>query len=196
MSDHDETTSDARAPILAVDMDETIIMPDTEEIVPGAKEALLALRKLGWKIIIWTCRQKADKSVPPILSRYGIPYDAINENLPEADGDSRKIIFDAVVDNKNVDLTKGWQHVVKELQLRRKGWQKRGLTKATIYGLDTVTGESRVLSEYTLDSKGRAVLSKGIDLELDTEVSQDQGQEFLNSLAKTLNTSYTWTEVE
>ena len=124
-----ESTEGERAPILAVDLDETIIQSDTEELVPGARDALLALRKLGWKIIIWTCRGDIETHVPEILKRHSIPFDAINENLPGLKDKSRKITFDAIVDNKNVDLEDGWEKVVEELETRRKGWRDRGITK-------------------------------------------------------------------
>jgi hypothetical protein len=123
------TTDEPRAPILAVDLDETIIDSETEELIPGAKAAILALKKLGWRIIIWTARGDAEKFVPEILGRYGIPFDAVNANLPEMKDKSRKIVFDAVVDNKNVDFGDGWEAVVRELEKRRTGWKHKGLTK-------------------------------------------------------------------
>lgn len=122
-------SSDPREPILAVDLDETIIQPDTEELIPGAKDALLALRKLGWKIVIWTARGDSDTFVPKVLGRHGIPYDAVNSNLPGIKDKSRKIVFDAMVDNKNVDFGMGWEKIVRELEKRRLGWRDKGMTK-------------------------------------------------------------------
>jgi predicted mannosyl-3-phosphoglycerate phosphatase (HAD superfamily) len=135
------TSTEERAPILAVDLDETIIQSDTEELVPGAKPALLALKKLGWKIIIWTARGDAEKFVPEIMGRYGLPFDAVNENLSGIKDKSRKIVFDAMVDNKNVDFTDGWEAVVHELEKRRVGWKHKGITKT----LDPVSKTERVL---------------------------------------------------
>lgn len=123
------SSSEERAPILAVDLDETVIQSDTEELIPGAKDALIALKKLGWKIIIWTARGDAAKFVPEVLRRHGIPYDAVNENLPGIKDKSRKIVFDAIVDNKNVDFGEGWESIIRELEKRRKGWQHKGITK-------------------------------------------------------------------
>ena len=124
-----ESSSDPRDPILAIDLDETIIQPDTEELIPGAKDAIIKLKQLGWKIIIWTARGDSETFVPKVLSRHGIPYDAVNENLPGVKDKSRKIKFDAIVDNKNVDFSIGWDKIVFELEKRRLGWKDKGMTK-------------------------------------------------------------------
>ena len=202
MPHEEETTttssSDARPPILAVDMDETLIQSDTEELMPGARDALLALRDLGWKIVIWTCRTDIDKHVPEILDRHGIPYDAINENLPGVHSESRKIVFDAVVDNKNVDFKRGWDSVVKELEKRRKGWRKKGLTKATVYSIDPRTGDRTVVQEWELDKTGIATLRKGDAHaleEFDLDVLPDKGVLFLKNLQESIQHTYLFVEV-
>jgi len=148
------TTDEPRSPILAVDLDETIIQSDTEELVPGAKVALIALKKLGWNIIIWTARGDAEKFVPEVLGRYGIPFDAVNANLPDMKDKSRKIVFDAVVDNKNVDFGDGWESVVRELEKRRKGWKHKGVTKIfdPISGVEKSVDLDKELEEEFKDS--------------------------------------------
>jgi hypothetical protein len=148
-TDSSSTTSDSsdpREPILAIDLDETIIQPDTEELIPGAKDAILLLKMLGWKIIIWTARGDGDSFVPKVLGRHGIPYDAINENLPGIKDKSRKIVFDAIVDNKNVDFNSGWEEIVRELEKRRLGWRDKGMTKM----LDPI---SKVEKEFTMSAE-------------------------------------------
>ena len=206
MSHEEETTtttttssssSDDRPPILAVDMDETIIQSDTEELIPGVEAALKKLHDDGWKIIIWTCRGDAEEFVPRVLGRYGIPYDAINSNLPGIKDKSRKIIFDAIVDNKNVDFGDGWEAVVEELEIRRKGWQSQGITKATIYSIDPRTGSEEIVQEWSLDSAGHAVLSEGdlesLELELDT--CPEDGEEFLKAISRSVNNTYLFSSV-
>jgi hypothetical protein len=135
------SSSGERAPILAVDLDETVIQSDTEELIPGAKDALLKLKSLGWKIIIWTARGDAESFVPRIMKRHGLPFDAVNANLPGIKDKSRKIMFDAIVDNKNVDFGDGWESIVRELEVRRRGWRHQGITKS----LDPVTKKEVVL---------------------------------------------------
>jgi hypothetical protein len=140
------TSDDAREPILAIDLDETIIESDTEELIPGAKDAILALKKLGWKIIIWTARGDSDTYVPEVLKRHGIPFDAVNTNLPGIKDKSRKIVFDALVDNKNVDFGQGWESIVRDLEKRRQGWRHKGLTKV----FDPI---SRIEKDVVLDKE-------------------------------------------
>lgn len=196
-TDTTTTSSEGRSPVLAVDLDETVIQSDTEELIPGARDALLALRKLGWKIIIWTARGDVDTHVPEILERHGIPYDAINANLPGIDDKSRKIHFDAVVDNKNVDLNDGWESVVEELEHRREGWKDKGITKATVFRVDPTTGESSILAEWGLNTDGCAVLLKGdedlVDFEFDA--SPEDGEEFLKEVERSVNNTYLFAEV-
>jgi len=191
------SSSEGRPPILAVDLDETIIQSDTEELVPGARDALLALRKLGWKIVIWTARGDVDTHVPEVLERHGIPFDAINDNLPGVGDKSRKIHFDAVVDNKNVDLDDGWEAVVEELEHRRKGWKDQGITKATIFRMDPATNEMAVLQEWGLDKDGCAVLLKGDEdvVEMDFDASPVDGEEFLKEVERSVNNTYLFAEV-
>ena len=91
----EETTStETRPPILAVDLDGTIIDEDTEELIPGALDALRKLQKIGWKIVIWTARGDAPDYVPKLVKRLGIPCDDINENIKGLADKSRKIYFD------------------------------------------------------------------------------------------------------
>lgn len=196
-TDTTTSSSDERAPVLAVDLDETIIQSDTEELVPGARDALLALRKLGWKIIIWTARGDVDTHVPEILERHGIPYDAVNSNLPGVGDKSRKIHFDAVVDNKNVDLNDGWEAAVEELEHRRKGWRDKGVTKASVFQVDPVTGKTEVVQEWGLSEDGCAVLLKGDEdvVEFSFDASLEDGEEFLKAIGRSVNSTYLFAEV-
>lgn len=203
-SDEESTTTDTtttssssgpRPPILAVDLDETIIQSDTQEVIPGAVDALRKLKELGWDIIIWTCRGDTDTNVPEILERHGVPYDAINDNLPYVNGHSRKIVFDAVVDNKNVDFHDGWESVVRELEKRREGWQDKEITKATIHQLDPLTNEVTIVQEWGLDDDGRAILLSGDPDFLELDIDPDDGVNFLKEAERSVNNTYVWAEV-
>ena len=191
-SDTTDSSSEARPPILAVDMDETIIQSDTEELIPGARDALLALRELGWKIIVWTCRGDISGHTREILERHDIPYDAINENLKGLKHESRKIIFDAVVDNKNVDFGNGWESIVRELETRREGWRSKGITKAIITKINPETKQSEIVHIWKLQKNGGVILEKGSidDLEIDVDVSPKDGLLFLKALEESYNTSF------
>ena len=191
------SSSERRPPILAVDMDETIIQSDTEELIPGARDALLALQKLGWQIVIWTCRGDVGGHTKDILDRHGIPYDAINENIDGIKDKSRKIVFDAVVDNKNVDFNDGWEAIVGELETRRKGWIDQGITKAYICEINTITGEEEIVQEWSLDGNGCAILTSGDEeaVELDLDVSIRNGVEFLKSIERSVSGTYLFARV-
>lgn len=196
--DDDDTTtssssSEPRPPILAVDLDETIIQSDTEELVPGAKEALQYLKDNGWLIVIWTCRGDIDTHVPQILKRHGIPYDAINTNVLGIKDKSRKISFDAIVDNKNVDFGDGWESIVRELEKRRAGWQRKDITKAFVYRLNPTDSTESIIQEWALNSAGEAVLTKGEFEEFEYEESPCNGKAFLKSLENAVGGVYTWT---
>lgn len=62
--------------------------------------------------------------------RYGLEFDAVNENLPEIieehGGDCRKVYYDALIDDKNVDKRKyglpfrAGRVIVDESEPRRK----------------------------------------------------------------------------
>jgi hypothetical protein len=192
----DSTSESARPPVLAVDLDGTVIDPETEELIPGAKDALLMLHKLGWKIVIWTARGNAAEYVPHIMNRHGLPYDAVNENLEGDDDKSRKIQFDAVVDNKNIDLADGWEEAVRELEHRRKGWRHQKVTKVQVMQLDPMTGEASVEQIWGLNEKGHAVLLGGAFLEkgiVEIAVPVENGKDFLAELLKT-NGTFVWAE--
>lgn len=187
--------TDERPPILAVDLDGTIIDEKTEELIPGAKDALVKLHENGWKIVIWTARGDAETYVPKVLSRHGIPYDAVNSNLPGIEDKSRKIYFDAIVDNKNVDFGQDWESVVGDLEHRRDGWKNVGVTKANIYQVDPVDGKTAVVQKWELDGKGRAVLVAKDGSEVVKDRVVEDGRGFLRSLVEENYGTYRWAEL-
>lgn len=193
-----------RPPVLAVDLDGTIINPHTEELIPGARESLIRLKKDGWKIVIWTARDDAHEYVPEILQRLGVPFDAVNDNVGEVASKSRKIFFDAIVDDKNVSFDNGWDGVVRDLEDRRKDWQHAGITKegmkVRILRMDPMTGDVREERVYGLDKSGKAILLEGVEnpdsveKELVAGGATNKGAEFLQTLLDSVNTSFVWAE--
>lgn len=122
---------DAREPTVGVDYDLTLVDGDGKPL-PGAKAAMDALKKTGWKIIVWTARTDLP-NVEETLRREKIPFDHVNEN-PEADAGehSRKIFADAFVDDKGVEFTGDWGRVIAELERRRALWRLSGETKSKV----------------------------------------------------------------
>ena len=74
-------------------------------------EHLKTRRSQGNKIILWTCRtgERLQEAVE-WCRRYGLEFDAVNENLPEMvekyGSNPRKIHADCYIDDKNVDKRK------------------------------------------------------------------------------------------
>jgi nitrogen fixation protein len=187
---------------VAVDLDETIINSRNETLIPGALDALLSLKKDGWKIVIWTARADSQTHVPEILKRLGIPYDTINEDVDGVTDRSRKIFFDAVVDDKNVNLKDGWDSVLEDLAKRREGLRNDGVTKSaekvSIIRMSPVTGDTHTQCVFGLDKSGKAVLLEGglgsIEKEMIGNISPDSGAEFLKAIMENVNTSFFWAE--
>lgn len=92
--------------VIAVDFDGTIVhdqFPFIGPEIPGAVPALHLMRKHGHKLILLTCREGehlADACT--WLRRRGIVPDAVNENLPGLPWEPRKILYDALIDDRAI----------------------------------------------------------------------------------------------
>jgi len=109
--------------IIAIDFDGTIVehqFPRIGKLKLGADKYIRKLKKEGHKIIIWTCRNNTESqlgkvatigAVKEFLDQKNIPYDAINENVPEMGFwlQSRKIYADIYIDDKNLGGFPGWE---------------------------------------------------------------------------------------
>lgn len=100
---------DLKHPIIAVDFDGTIVTHAFPKIGEPRVDVIQMLKKMkirGAKLILWTCRQGhyLDEAVKA-CKRFGLHFDAINENLPEVNErmgtDSRKIVADLYVDDRS-----------------------------------------------------------------------------------------------
>lgn len=100
--------------IYAVDFDGTLCrdeFPNIGEPNSILIEYLKELRKVGGKVILWTCRvgRKLDEAVEWCKEK-GLEFDAINSNLPEVlafyGREGRKIYADFYIDDKAASL--GW----------------------------------------------------------------------------------------
>lgn len=96
--------------IIAIDFDGTIVedrFPEIGKMIPGAKEYITALKKDGYKVILWTSRTGiALARAVEFLTKEGIIFDEINnsckDNVKEHGSDTRKIFADVYVDDKCV----------------------------------------------------------------------------------------------
>ena len=99
--------------IIAVDFDGTLVgsaWPAIGEPVPTAIETMQTWRDEGHKLIVWTCRagRELDACKEWLIAK-GVPFDAINENLPErialyGGSDTRKVSADVYVDDRAVGV--------------------------------------------------------------------------------------------
>lgn len=97
-------------PVLAVDFDGTIVenkFPGIGKLMPNSKEVLQRLYGMGCRIIIWTCRtgMRLEDAID-FCNAEGIPFDTVNENLPEIiqafGGDMRKVFANYYIDDRNL----------------------------------------------------------------------------------------------
>lgn len=98
--------------VIAVDFDGTVVnheFPAIGSLKEGAKEALIALKKAGHKIIIWTCRAgQHERDVRAFLLENDIPFDSINNPVMGADLGTRKVYADLYIDDKAVRFEDNW----------------------------------------------------------------------------------------
>jgi len=122
---------------LCIDLDGTILAYENwrgadhfGEVVAGAREALLAFRADGWRIIIFTTRGDT-KKVRDYLARQQVPFDYINENPDQPDSaNPGKPIADIYIDDRAVPFRGDWtatQAAVTSFRL----WYKDGNSNDT-----------------------------------------------------------------
>lgn len=92
---------------IAVDFDGTLssyeqgfIGPDVfgQPIMPVV-ESLQLLKRMGWKIIIFTCREKSEGMIK-WLKEHEVPFDEINENSDNPKGTSPKPFAHVYLDDR------------------------------------------------------------------------------------------------
>ena len=96
--------------VFAVDFDGTLSFgqwPDVGAANEGLIEFLKKRKKLGDKLILWTCREGGTLDVAvEWCFKQGLEFDAINENLPEIveryQHNSRKISCDFYIDDRAI----------------------------------------------------------------------------------------------
>lgn len=103
-----------RAPIWAVDFEGTITVrsrfPNIGKPNLRVIELLKTARLQGVKVILWTCRYgNYLTEAVEWCKDFGLEFDAINENIPEAieylGRDTRKVIADLYIDDKALNFS-------------------------------------------------------------------------------------------
>lgn len=98
--------------IIAIDFDGTIVenqFPEIGKLVPQAIDTLDHFKASGHKLILWTCRTDLPgraylTEAVEFCRNYGIEFDAVNDNVPEAPffdtANCRKVYADYYIDDK------------------------------------------------------------------------------------------------
>ena len=106
--------------VIAIDFDGTIVehrYPFIGRVRPFAFETMEALQIKGHRLILWSHRagKKLDEAVK-YCSSHGIEFYAVNKNYPEEiwyENDSRKILADIYIDDRNVGGLPPWGKIFK-----------------------------------------------------------------------------------
>lgn len=191
-------------PTVAVDFDNTIA-DERDHVLPGAKDALLHLRKTGWRIIVWTARDaEGQVDAEKVLNANGIPFDYINENPPADElQKSRKVFFHATVDDKAIPFDGNWPAIIMELDRRRSVIEAEVAKGVRLMVMDE-EGNPRQMALFALEN-GRAVEKTGVTdpalQEIMSGLSGDDGLIFPNDGSQFLSAlmgvqgTYLWAEV-
>ena len=111
--------------VIAVDFDGTLCehrFPDIGEPHRDVITGLIRLRKAGYKLILWTCREgEYLMNAVRWCHQHSLDFDALNENLTETvrtlRADPRKIIADVYLDDRACapdDLVKKMLEVIQQ----------------------------------------------------------------------------------
>ena len=112
---------------VAVDLDGTICEYDGwmgedsfGEVRSGAREALEELRRLGWRIIVFTTRGN-QKKVSEFLDAESVPHDYVNYNPDQPQGSSGKVVADVYVDDRAVNALASWDEILADVLSSQEG---------------------------------------------------------------------------
>lgn len=121
--------------IFAVDFDGTLNLAEKYPLLGEPNEGLFRFLKrrqqAGDKIILWTCREGDYlKSAVKFCRRYGLAFDAVNDNLPENKeyfkNNSRKVYAHCYVDDRNMYFSgERSEYITSFLRDRKSEYQKR-----------------------------------------------------------------------
>ena len=116
--------------IALIDFDGTVVdhkFPNIGEPMPEAFDVLKAMKRAGWKLILWTCREDCKKrkylqEAVDFCKMNGVEFDAVNETIdqhefrdPEEYKYRRKPYARVCIDDSNLGGFPGWDVVRKEI---------------------------------------------------------------------------------
>ncbi|MCK9154743.1 MAG: hypothetical protein M0P12_01365 [Paludibacteraceae bacterium] len=110
--------------VIAIDFDGTITKSGCGKLLvfrPGGKEAICDLYRLGFELILWTCRYgKCLEEAITFLKENGILhcFKGINTNSEQISEnyDPRKIVADIYIDDRNVGGLMSWHEILKKIK--------------------------------------------------------------------------------
>ena len=110
--------------------------------MPGAREAINALRAEGHYIIIWTCREGHQQTeIVNWLLEKGIGFDRINDHQPDQvvayGSDARKVYAHCYVDDKNVGGMLPWKDIAAWIRRREAAYRKAQAASNNTSGTDS-----------------------------------------------------------
>lgn len=91
--------------------------------IPGVQNALKVLKKEGFTIIVFTCRE-ADEALKNYLKENDITYDYINENPDQPKKSNHgKPIADIYLDDRAVCFRGNWKYALQDIAYFKE-WEK------------------------------------------------------------------------
>lgn len=137
-------TASADKPIIVVDFDDTI--SDYSEgyqgatkfgdPIPGAVEAIKALRKMGFVVLLYTCR-KENEALKEYLEKHGFEFDGINTTKFNKPTQSDKPQAEYYIDDHALRFDKnngGWEAILKQIQkLQQEKAEGCYIVSVTVY---------------------------------------------------------------
>lgn len=124
--------------VIAIDFDGTIVednYPEIGEPKLFAFESLQQMIEQRHQLILWTTREgKRLQEAVDFCKENGVEFYAVNKSYPDErfeDMESRKIICDLFVSNKNFGGMPGWGEVWQEIQRLESGGQNQTETALT-----------------------------------------------------------------
>ena len=125
-----EAAPKSRARWIAIDFDGVLAQYDGycgKDVfgppMKGAREATARLRKMGWRILVYTTR-RATPALLRWLGRHRITYDLINSTRMNPPGTSIKPRVDVMLDDRAVCFTGSWPDAMRAIP-GFEPWYKR-----------------------------------------------------------------------
>lgn len=120
--------------IIAIDFDGTLVehrFPEIGEPIPLAFETAVQLRKMGHKLILWTCRNNDDPTLNGRMVLHeaviychskGLHFDALNKNIDDLGiNPLPKVYADMYIDDRSfprMNMADAWAELNKSLNPR------------------------------------------------------------------------------